>query len=79
MSSKGKSEGEKSDYQYLKEQGFNSMKEFASSYGEKSAPQGFHNAKVILGTLREDDPGSAAGKWYKSEKEAGRQPTLEDE
>lgn len=79
MSSKVNSEGEKSDYQYLKEQGFNSMKEFAASYGEKSTPEGLHNAKVILGTFREDDPGSAAGKWYKSEKEDGRQPTLEDE
>lgn len=79
MSSKPKSAGGKSDYQYLKEQGFDSMKDFAASYGEKPTPDGLHNAKVILGTLREDDSGSAAGKWYKTEKEAGRQPTLGDD
>jgi len=77
MSSNVKSEAEKSDYQYLKE-GFGSMKDFAASYGEKPTPEGFHNAKVILGTFRENDSGSATGKWYKSEKEAGRQPTLND-
>lgn len=64
------------DYQYLKSWG--GMKNFALSYGEKPTPEGFHNAKVILGTFREDDPGSAAGRWYKSEKEVGRQPTLTD-
>ena len=47
------------------------MAQFAASYCEKPTPEGFYNAKVILGALREDDPGSTAGKWYKSEKAKG--------
>jgi len=54
------------------------MKDFAASYGESPDPDGLHNAKVIMGAMRQEDSGSAVGKWYKSEKAAGREPTLED-
>lgn len=50
------------------------MKDFALSYGEKPTPEGFENAKVIMGALREDDPGSKVGSWYKSEKAKGTEP-----
>ena len=52
------------------------MKDFAASYGEKPEPGGFDNAKVILGAMRQNESGSAAGGWYASEKGKGNEPTL---
>lgn len=66
----------KTDYRWLKDQGFNGRYEFGLAYGEKPTPDGFHNSKVIMGTLWEDDPASTVGKWYRDEKAKGKQPTL---
>ena len=63
-----------SDHAYVKS-GWGSMKNFAESYGEKG-PDGYDNAKVILGAMRQDHAGSTAGAWYKGEKAAGREPTM---
>lgn len=51
------------------------MKDFAAAYGEKPDPGGFDNAKVILGAMRQNESGSAAGRWYKSETAKGNEPT----
>ena len=52
------------------------MQDFALAYGEKPDPDGFDNAKVILGAMRQNESGSAAGRWYKSEKAKGNEPTI---
>lgn len=72
----GQGDSQKSDYRFLKDQGFNNMQDFALSHGEKANPDGFDNAKVILGAMRQDEPGSAAGRWYSDEKAKGNEPTL---
>ena len=51
------------------------MRDFAAAYGEKPDPGGFENAKVILGATRQNESGSAAGRWYQSEKAKGNEPS----
>ncbi|RMD44360.1 hypothetical protein DV735_g855, partial [Chaetothyriales sp. CBS 134920] len=62
--SSDKNVGNLSDNAYLKQSGFNSIKDFGASYGEKPTPEGYSNAKDILGAFRQDHPGSAAGREY---------------
>ena len=52
------------------------MADFAAAYGEKRTTDGIDNGKVILGAMRQNDSGSAAGRWYKSEKAKGNEPSL---
>lgn len=54
------------DYRYIK-QGWDNSKNFTTSYGEKPTPKGFQEATRILGSMREDHPGSKAGRRYREE------------
>ncbi|RMZ92635.1 hypothetical protein DV736_g81, partial [Chaetothyriales sp. CBS 134916] len=56
-----------SDTAYLKAGGWGNMKNFALSYGEKPDPDGFENAKIILGAMRQNHESSAAGRAYREE------------
>ncbi|KAL9624023.1 MAG: hypothetical protein Q9160_001776 [Pyrenula sp. 1 TL-2023] len=55
-----------SDYKYVQD-GWGNRQNFTMSYGEKPTPEGFNEATRVLGALRQDHPGSAAGQKYRAE------------
>ncbi|RMZ80695.1 hypothetical protein DV738_g2683, partial [Chaetothyriales sp. CBS 135597] len=65
-----------SDYSFVKSQGFDNLAHFGMSYGEKPDPDGFANTKTILGAIRQDHEGSAAGRQYRAEQANLSAPTL---